>query len=203
LEVVERPSGTAAEALVPRSLKPIGGFSQQVSALVTQKAAATARELGMGPSASVTATGHSLGAALATLYTIDNARSDQVSNPLLCTFGSPRVGDPTFVTSFNNLGLASWRIANVPDIVPYLPPAFLGFAHIDVLQSFSSIGKVRSSPYCWHSLATYLSLIDTSARPSPDCQLTADVARHSAATSLLVPAGTGAVNITINVCHRD
>jgi hypothetical protein len=133
---------------------------------------------------------------------MDNARNDRVSNPLLCTFGSPRVGDSTFVASFNNLGLTSWRIANVPDIVPYLPPAFLDFAHIDVLQSFSSIGKVRSSPYCWHSLATYLSLIDTSARPSPDCLLT-DGAGRLAATSLSVPAGTGAVNITINVCHRD
>jgi len=122
--------------------------------------------------------------------------------PIRSCIGSPRVGDSTFVASFNNLGLTSWRIANVPDIVPYLPPAFLDFAHIDVLQSFSSIGKVRSSPYCWHSLATYLSLIDTSARPSPDCLLTAGAGRL-AATSLSVPAGTGAVNITINVCHRD
>ena len=202
LEIVERPAEAVAVTPVPKTLKAVGGFSRQVSALVTQKAV-TAREPGLAPSASVTATGHSLGAALATLYTMDNARNDRVSNPLLCTFGSPRVGDSTFVASFNNLGLTSWRIANVPDIVPYLPPAFLDFAHIDVLQSFSSIGKVRSSPYCWHSLATYLSLIDTSARPSPDCLLTADGAGRLAATSLSVPAGTGAVNITINVCHRD
>jgi kumamolisin len=203
LEVVERPAEAVAVTPMPKTLKAVGGFSQQVSALVTQKAAATAREPGLAPSVSITATGHSLGAALATLYTMDNGRNDQVSNPLLCTFGSPRVGDSAFVASFNNLGLTSWRIANVPDIVPYLPPAFLGFAHIDVLQSFSSIGKVKSSPYCWHSLATYLSLIDTSAMPSPACQLTADGAVRLAATSLSVPAGIGAITITINVSHSD
>jgi len=200
LEVVERPTGTT-DVLVPKSLKPIGGFSQQVSALVTRRAAATAREAGLVPSASVTVTGHSLGAALATLYAMDNARNDQVLNPLLCTFASPRVGDSTFATTFNGLGLASWRIVNVRDIVPYLPPEFVGFSHVDAAQSFDSTGKVTSSYYCWHSLATYLSLIDTRVQPSAECRLTAtaQMIAGAAASNLSVPVGSAIVNITVNV----
>jgi hypothetical protein len=44
-----------------------------------------------------------VGAALATLYVMENTRTDQVSTPVLCTFASPFVGDSTFAAAFNGL----------------------------------------------------------------------------------------------------
>jgi kumamolisin len=210
LEVVERPTAAVATALVPQSLKSVGGFSRQVAALIERHAAPTARATNFVSSASVMVTGHSLGAALATLYTLDNARSDQIYNPLLCTFASPRVGDSTFVSTFNGLGLTSWRIVNTPDIVPYLPPEHLGFSHVDAVQTFNSTGRVRSSPSCWHSLTTYLALIDSSLQLGAECRLiTAGETQLQAGaapaltTNLSVPAGRVTVNITVNVSSRD
>jgi hypothetical protein len=91
-----------------------------------------------------------------------------------------------------------------PSALPKLPP--LGFTHIDAPQLFSSTGKVKSSVVCWHALATYLSLIDSTLQPGPDCQLgtaadaaRAALARGSTATALSVPAGGATVNITFNV----
>ena len=155
---------------------------------------------------SVEITGHSLGAALATLYTMENARTNNITNPALCTFASPAVGDADFVSAFNALGLTSWRIVNQPDIVPKLPPASLGFAHVNTLQQYSSVGKVKSSATCWHALATYLSLIDPTLQPDKACQLPSPTAQAEspaeappAASVLTVPAGTSTINITINV----
>jgi len=204
LEVVERPTDAAASPSVAQSLRPVGAFSRQVSTLVRRHAAATARVAGLTASASVEVVGHSLGSALATLYTMENARTDQLANPLLCTFASPYVGDSTFAAAFNSLGLTSWRIVNAPDIVPKLPPALLGFTHVDALQLFDSTGKAKSSVGCWHALATYLSLVDPTLQPGADCRLTASaaelvVAPAAAATTVSVPAGPVTVNITVNV----
>ena len=79
LEVIERPTGAATAPAVARSLKPIGGFCQQVAALVRRHVAATARATAGDASGSIEITGHSLGAALATLYTLENALTDKIS----------------------------------------------------------------------------------------------------------------------------
>ena len=212
LEVVERPASVAVA--LPQSLRAVRGFSQQVSTLVRRRAAATAGAEAAAAPISIEVTGHSVGAALATLYVMENARTDQVSNPALCTFASPLVGDSTFAAAFNGLQLTSWRIVNEPDIVPKLPPEILGFTHVDAEQRFSSVGKVRSSLSCWHALATYLSLIDPALQPGVDCELTTLLAAAASppaaaplraaaspatVTTLSVPGGPVTVNITINV----
>jgi hypothetical protein len=149
-----------------------------------------------------------------TLYVMENARTDQVPTPALCTFASPFVGDSAFVAAFNALQLTSWRIVNEPDIVPKLPPEIFGFRHVDMEQRFSSIGKVKSSVSCWHSLATYLSLLDSAQQPGPDCQLAALTAAetvaavsHAAAPptaiTTSIPTGPVTVNITINVGRSE
>ena len=208
LEVVERPTGAATAAITPQSLRSIGVFSQQVADLVARRTAASAHAAGFPPSASVEVTGHSLGAALATLYTLENAHTDKIKNPALCTFASPAVGDSTFAAAFNGLELTSWRVVNSPDLVPKLPPELVGFTHVDSLQQYSSSGKVTPSLLCWHSLATYLSLIDPTLQPDPSCRLpllvrdvqVAAAARPTAETTTLsVPAGPVTVNITVNV----
>ena len=206
LEVVEcRTSASGAVAAV-RSLKPVGGFAQQVSTLVQRHAAANARVPGLPQTSNVAITGHSLGSALATLYAMDNARNNVVQNPLICTFASPRVGDATFVAAFNALGLTSWRVVNRPDLVPQLPPTSFGFSDIDTLQQFDSTGKVKPSLGCWHALATYLSLIDPTLPPDSTCAVTTTAAAksdvvQSSSTSFSLPGG--AVTININIGARD
>ena len=196
LEVVEHPMGAAAMTGAAQSLRSVGGFSKQVSSLVKRHSAATARVAEAALPVSIDITGHSLGAALATLYTLENARIDQMQTPLLCSFASPFVGDSTFAAAFNGFGLTSWRIENVPDIVPKLPPEILGFVHVNTAQMVNSTGKVTSSVPCWHALATYLSLIDPTIAPGADCQLEAVGAAKPtagspvAAATVSVPTGT-------------
>jgi hypothetical protein len=215
LEVIERPTGAATAPAVAQSLKSIGGFCQQVSALVRRHVAATARATGRDTSGSVEVTGHSLGAALATLYTLENAFMDKIPNPGLCTFASPFVGDSTFASAFNGLGLTSWRIVNAPDIVPNLPPEILGFTHINTLQLCNSSGKVQPSLTCWHALSTYLALIDPTLQLDLDCRLLAapaaapgrtvvaapelSVATPTTIANFSVPSGPVAITITVKV----
>ncbi|KAJ0081024.1 hypothetical protein Patl1_12336 [Pistacia atlantica] len=84
---------------------------------------------------SITVTGHSLGAALATMNVVDmvsNGYNMPISNPnkeFLVTafaFASPKVGDVSFQTEFNNrmtkAKLRLLRIENNQDVVTILPP---------------------------------------------------------------------------------
>ncbi|XP_031251608.1 phospholipase A1-IIgamma-like [Pistacia vera] len=83
---------------------------------------------------SITVTGHSLGAALATMNAVDmvsNGYNMPISNPnkeFLVTafaFASPKVGDVSFQTEFNNhmtkAKLRLLRIENNQDLVTRLP----------------------------------------------------------------------------------
>ncbi len=144
IEIVEYPAGAPTAAARPSSFASHGSLSRQIAALVSHHAPAAPRTGAFAASATISVTGHSLGAALATLYVLENAKSDQLHNPLICTFASPRVGDAAFAAAFNDLGLASWRFANGPDLVPLLPPQLIGFRHVDTLLPLSSTGKVLS-----------------------------------------------------------
>ncbi|HTZ70951.1 MAG TPA: GH25 family lysozyme, partial [Acetobacteraceae bacterium] len=170
LEVVDCQPPMPGAAL-GQSLKVAGTFAQQISALVRRHTPAAAAPGGIPAGASVEITGHSLGAALATLYVMENAKTEQLANPALCTFASPLVGDATFAAAFNALGLTSWRVDNAPDLVTKIPPAILGFVHVDTKVPVNSAGKVMPLVTCWHSLATYLSLIDPTKQPDPGCRL--------------------------------
>lgn len=170
LEVVEKPTASLLTAATrPVSLKPTGGFAAQIAALVGHRPRGIAASQGVGGGALISVTGHSLGAALATLYVMENAKTSSVANPMICTFGSPLVGDQSFVSAFAALGLTSWRIANRPDVVPYLPPAIIGFSHVDALHQVDSAGLVRPTESCRHAMATYLSLLDASLSPTTQC----------------------------------
>lgn len=67
-------------------------------------------------------TGHSLGAALATLAAARRAPK------ALYTFGSPRVGNKAFVNSLNDVPI--YRIVDDEDVVTTIPPDKLGFQHV-------------------------------------------------------------------------
>ena len=156
---MEYPTAAAvAAAAAPAPTAVQGSLADKMAALVARHRP-VAGLFGAAAAAppTVAVTGHSLGSALATLYVLENVKRQLLQSPLICTFASPRVGDLTFVGAFNGLGLQSWRFANTSDIVPLLPPQFLGFEHVNTLISLSSAGKVKPNVGCWHALETYLS----------------------------------------------
>lgn len=151
-----------------------GSFGQQVDELVSGRPRSTELEAGPPePSSSIVVTGHSLGAALCTLYVMEHAARRQAGSLSICTFASPRVGDGAFIAAFEALDLSSWRIVNIQDVVPYLPPPILGYAHVDTETARDSSGLVHWSPTCWHAIETYLALLDPSLKPSSDCAMSA------------------------------
>lgn len=119
---------------------------------------------------------HSLGAALATLYVVENMKKHTITHPVVCTFASPRVGDTTFVDTFNGFGLAAWRVVNAPDLVPNVPPDIWGYRHVDAITLVDSTGAVQPTLACAHALTTYLHLLDAARPIDADCAVTAEEA---------------------------
>jgi hypothetical protein len=81
-------------------------------------------------------TGHSLGAALATLAVA--RRLPQNPPKAVYTFGSPRVGNSVFVATLSSIANTIHRVVDDEDIVATLPPIGLGFAHVGIAKILSS-----------------------------------------------------------------
>ncbi len=113
------------------------------------------------PRQNVYVSGHSLGAALATLAFTDISLSHHFKSSFIYTFASPRVGDNYFVSAYNRLfPNRSFRITNTSDIITSLPlpvPLFnmIGgyFSHIETPIDFT-IQKDKTEVN--HSLDTYM-----------------------------------------------
>lgn len=117
-------------------------------------------------------TGHSLGAALGTLFVMENSSKGKFDITTLCTFASPRVGNLEFVQTFNKLAIDSWRIVNMRDLVPKLPPKIpvvLDYDHVDTAFAFDSSVFAKTSLTCCHTLETYLHWLDSNAALTPSC----------------------------------
>ncbi|GAB4455408.1 MAG: hypothetical protein Kow0070_03600 [Anaerolineales bacterium] len=88
-------------------------------------------------------TGHSLGAALATIAT-QHLEHDPVLRDEIAacyTFGSPRVGDDEFDREFKS---SIYRVVNTTDIVTVIPLLSMGFIHIgDVRFLEPGMGNIR------------------------------------------------------------
>jgi triacylglycerol lipase len=76
-----------------------------------------AGDVTIDPAAPLFLTGHSLGGAVATIAARLLAPV-RTGPTVLYTFGSPRVGDPDFVSGFHT---DHWRVTNHADIVPHCP----------------------------------------------------------------------------------
>ncbi|CAD8103890.1 unnamed protein product [Paramecium sonneborni] len=84
----------------------------------------------MYPNAKIHVTGHSLGAAMATLYATQLAIAGNTVQ--LTTFGLPRVGDEAFYNYFSSFTkLQHFRVVHEKDAVPHVPPQSFGFNHVD------------------------------------------------------------------------
>lgn len=94
-------------------------------------------------------TGHSLGAALATLAT---ARLREKDVPVygLYTYGSPRLGDRTFEQTFNaDFKTRAFRFVNNNDMVTRVPTREMGFSHVGTFLYFDADGNLKVDPYFW------------------------------------------------------
>jgi pimeloyl-ACP methyl ester carboxylesterase len=110
------------------------------------------------PGVTLTVTGHSLGASLATLLALDVKENAGVAASVV-TFASPLVGDSQFTLTYNTEVPDTWRIANTVDLIPKLPPVFWGYDEVNQLFPVNSFGKVKLVPACAHHLTTYLYLL--------------------------------------------
>lgn len=91
-------------------------------------------------------TGHSLGAAAATLAAFLFAKGVKPVSGLY-TCGSPLVGDGEFGTAFGKsfpggTGLGYYRFVNDRDIVPRVPPEAFGYGHVGTLLRIASDGSI-------------------------------------------------------------
>ena len=82
-------------------------------------------------------TGHSLGAAMATIS------ATRYTPEELFTFGSPRVGGKHFI---KNIKCDHYRFMNNNDIVCRIPPAWLGFRHHGEMIYFNRFGVKQPKP---------------------------------------------------------
>ncbi|GAA0523479.1 lipase family protein [Chitinophaga japonensis] len=122
-------------------------------------------------------TGHSLGAALATMYAAQAANSPGNSGEMIVyTYASPKVGDADFVKMYNNSVQENYRIYNTQDDVPKQP--YLWGQHVDDGYPLDSsqypeiVGSKNCNDLlkclgCAHVLPTYLYMLETKNGSNP------------------------------------
>jgi hypothetical protein len=174
------PEQSAPAATAPASETFTGSFAEQLDQEVRSREAARGQAAPEGRTRRhrpTVVTGHSLGAALATLFVMENASKGKFDITTVCTFASPRVGDMEFVHTFNQIPIDSWRIVNSKDWVPKLPfhiPVLADYGHVDASTDFDSTDFAKPGPVCWHDMGTYLRGIDANSPVSPSCALNDD-----------------------------
>jgi triacylglycerol lipase len=91
-------------------------------------------------------TGHSLGAALATLATASlKFRENPVIVNGLYTFGQPRLGSERFADNFNTVFKSrAFRFVNNNDLVSRVPPSSFGYSHVGQLRYFDTQGQLHA-----------------------------------------------------------
>jgi predicted lipase len=116
----------------------------------------------LDPSLPLYISGHSLGSPLATLAAMDIAlRIPALKNQIrLYSYAGPRVGDPTFAKAYGDLVPNSYRVVNLADPTPLLPPNSAGditYVHVGELWGFvSEAGDIGSH----HYVSTYRTAIE-------------------------------------------
>jgi hypothetical protein len=122
------------------------------------------------PVSSLTICGHSLGGALVTLLALDVAANSIFKNPTVYSYASPRTGDSSFASTYNQVVPHTFRIVNRTDLVPRLPfPPF--YEHVNGIFELNPVQLIPLPPKilvkltipCAHVLDTYLHLLTVAA----------------------------------------
>lgn len=118
------------------------GFRRIADSIISPLAVDAVKQI--NPTKPCYVSGHSLGAALATVLALDIALAVPELQPQLQTYvyASPRVGDPEFVSSYAKILPNSFRITNLADSIPMMPPTKLRaeFVHVGEEWAFLSQG---------------------------------------------------------------
>jgi pimeloyl-ACP methyl ester carboxylesterase len=117
---------------LPEGVSVHSGFAKALDSVWDQIAPWLAAHNG----AKLWITGHSLGAALATLA------AALCPQAMLVTFGSPRVGNLTFAQSFEEQQVR--RFVNCSDIVTMIPPNLIGYKHVGSIRYIDRQGARQS-----------------------------------------------------------
>ena len=95
-----------------------------------------------GKTRTIWCTGHSLGAAMATLIAYRLQRTEDTPNPqALFTYGSPRVGNKTYIKGIESTGVLHFRFVNNADIVARVP--LWPFKHFGGMYYMNHYGHLR------------------------------------------------------------
>jgi triacylglycerol lipase len=100
-----------------------------------------------GKTRTVWCTGHSLGAAMATIVAYRLQRTEDCPNPqALFTYGSPCVGDKKYIKGITDTGVLHFRFVNNADIVARVP--LWPFYHFGGMFYMNHYGNLRA-PTAW------------------------------------------------------
>lgn len=116
------------------------GFKDSVDNIWDQL---SAKAVKYGKHRTIWCTGHSLGAAMATLVAYRLHRSDNLPSPkALFTYGSPKVGTEDYIKAIQDSGLLHFRFVNNADIVTRVPS--WPYHHFGGMYYMNHWGNLRS-----------------------------------------------------------
>jgi predicted lipase len=103
--------------------------------------------------------GHSLGAAVTTLFAYSIYTIYKSNKIISCTIGSPRVGNKVFKTNFDKSPIESLRIVNNLDVVTRTPN--IGYHHINTELRIDDDGKIKKWMVDWQRVGEYFKAVFT------------------------------------------
>lgn len=117
------------------------GFRRIANSIVNPLAVNAVKQI--NPNKPCYVSGHSLGAALATVLALDIALAVPELQPKLqvYVYASPRVGNPDFVRSYGKILPNTFRITNLADPIPTMPPTKMRAEFVHVGEEWAFISQ--------------------------------------------------------------
>jgi predicted lipase len=115
-------------------------------------------------------TGHSLGGAMATLATADLVQNNRSLAPQLqlYSYAAPRVGDLAFAQFFAAIAPNNFRVFNLSDLVPMVPPTNLGTQpYVHVGQEWGFLNYAGGDVSDTHTTTLYQAAINQRVEMNP------------------------------------
>jgi predicted lipase len=103
--------------------------------------------------------GHSLGAAVTTLFAYSIYTIYKSNKIISCTIGSPKVGNKVFKTNFDKSPIESLRIVHNLDVVTRAPN--IGYHHVNTELRIDDEGNIKKWMVDWQRVGEYLKAVFT------------------------------------------